>query len=123
MPVNLEKLQLATLGVVEPKLEAMFQKHVMNIVNDCLNRPGEKDKRSLTLKFDIIPVIEIDKESGQLTCDEVRIQFKGESKVPTYRTKAFPMKLSRGGLMFNREIPEQLNQPSLVNDQTKNQGE
>lgn len=117
MGVKLEKLSLETLGVVDPRIEAMFQKHIRNIVDDVLNRPGDAGERKLILEFSVRPQVEVNPETGEATCDEIKLSLVGKSKVPTHQTRAFPMKLIKGqGLAFNREIPEDLHQPSLYPD-------
>jgi hypothetical protein len=114
--VKLEKLTLETIGIVDPRIEGMFQKHVRQIVDDVMNRPAEPAARKLTLEFLVTPVIREDPDTGESQCDEVKVSFEGKSKVPTFRTRAFPMKVSRAGLQFNREIPEDLHQPSIFDD-------
>lgn len=117
MGVNLEKLSLATVGVVDPRVEKMFQKHVRHILDDVSNRPGEPAKRTLTLELEMTPVIERDKDTGECTVETIRVGVKGKTKTPVYQTKAYPMKITNNGLFFNREIPERLDQPSLIPDE------
>ena len=116
MAVKLEQLKLENLAVVDPRIEAMFQKHVKTLVDDVMNRPGEKQKRKLLLEFEITPVIELDKDTGECHVEEVKVSLIGKSKVPTFQTRGFPMKVTKGGLLFNREIPEDLHQPSIFGE-------
>lgn len=109
MGVQLEQLSLASLETLDPRIEVLFQKHVQQISNDCINRPREKSKRKLILEFYVEPVC--DPDTGE--CEEVRVSIEGKSKLPVFRTKAFPMAVSKAGLRFNSEVPDNLNQPGL----------
>ena len=57
MPVQLEGLSLKTLETLDPRIEVLFQKHVQQISNDCMNRPREKSKRKLILEFFVVILI------------------------------------------------------------------
>ena len=92
----------------------MFQKHVKHILDDVENRQGEAKARKLHLEIEIKPVIERDKETGDCRVEEIRFDLKGKAKVPDYQTRSYPMKITSQGLFFNREIPEDLHQPSLI---------
>lgn len=114
MPVNYESLQLATLGTVNPNIEAMFQKHVRNIVDDVMNRPAEKKERKLLLELTVAPIVVENENTGERECHEVWVNLRAKSKIPTFQTRNYQMKVTKGGLLFNKEIPEQLHQPSLI---------
>ena len=107
--VKLEQLKLETLGVVDPKIEVLFQKHVRHVVEDCMNRPHDGTARTISVEFALTPIPNPDDGS----CDEVHVAVAAKSKVPTFRTKAFPMRPTKAGLLFNREVPENLDQPAL----------
>lgn len=107
--IKLEGLSLAALGKLDPRLEALFQKHMQTVSNDCMNRPLENTARKVMLEFEIKPVP--DPESG--TIDYCTISIEARSKVPTYRTKAYQLAPSKAGFQFNSEVPENLKQPGL----------
>lgn len=107
--VQLEKLRLNSLEDFDPRLEALFQKHLQTIAADCIFRPGEKVKRKLTLEFIFEP--ELDPESKEL--DRVHITVEAKSKVPTYRSKTLQLDCGRDGFRFNAGVPENLDQTRL----------
>lgn len=109
MPVKLETLRLDTLGKMYPQIEALFQKHIGNIRVDMQNRPNDVTPRKLTLDLSFTPVADTD--TGDL--DEVVVDFSAKHTVPTFKTKTFRLKPTREGLLFNAEIPDQLDQPAL----------
>ncbi len=107
--VKLEQLRLDTLGTLEPRLEAVFQRHLASIAQDCINRPREKNKRKIVIEMTIEPVQ--DPETGE--CEHCNISVEARSKVPTHRTKSFQLAPSKAGFRFNSEVPENINQPGL----------
>jgi hypothetical protein len=102
MAVQLEQLTLATLEVLEPKIELLFQKHLQLITNDCMNRPGEKKKRKLTFQLEFEPVA--DPETGQ--CEEVKVSIDANAAVPKFRTRDFKMRPSKAGLRFDAQVAD-----------------
>lgn len=109
MALELAELTLETLNELDPRIELLVKKHLRHIAADCMARPTEKNKRRLMLEFFVEPVL--DHETGD--CVEVKLQIKAKSKVPDFQTREFPMRVDRDGFQFNRQIPEDLDQPSL----------
>ena len=107
--VELQKLKLETLAQLDPRIELLFQKHLQNIAQDCIHRPGEKSTRRLMLEFFVEPVLDTD--TGD--CEHVKVSVEGKSKVPVFRTKTFPMDVSNDGFRFNSYVPDNLDQPAL----------
>ncbi len=110
MPVKLETLRLDTLGQMYPQIEQLFQKHLNMIRLDMQNRPNDVTPRKLTLELTCVPVADTD--TSEL--DEVVVDFSAKHTVPVFKTKTFRLKPARDGLMFNSELPEQLDQPALM---------
>ena len=78
--------------------------------NDCADRPGDSRKRTLTIKVDFVPVLEVD--SGVL--DVVNVGFKIDTKLPADQSTEYPMTPSPGGLMeFNPASPHDPRQYTL----------
>lgn len=115
MPVNYEQLRLDTIGVMDPRIEKLFQKHLMHVVRDCEDRGVEDNaERSITLTFGVTPMVNPDTHE----VDEVAIKMKCKSGVPDYQTKAFPMAVDKGKLLFNADAPNSLRQTTLpANDE------
>lgn len=107
--IEFEELKLSTLGDLDDRIEILFQRHLQNIANDCLNRPAEKTKRKVVVELSFEPVA--DPDSGD--CDSVRITIEARSKVPTFRTKSYPLGVTKAGFRFNSENPSDLRQPAL----------
>lgn len=109
MPVKLESLRLDTLAGLDPRVEQLFQKHLTIIKADCTHRPNDLTPRKLTIELAFKPIPDDDG-----TLDEVEIEVAAQSKCPVYKTKPFRLKPTRDGLMFNADIPSELDQPSLM---------
>jgi len=109
--VKLAGLSLNTLATLEPRIETVFQRHLANIAQDCMNRPGEKTSRKIILEMEITPVMDPDTND----CDYCKITVKAKSKVPVHQTKAFQLSPNKTGFQFNSEVPENLKQPGLFN--------
>ena len=105
MPAILEGLTLGSLESLDPRIEVLFQKHVQQITQDCMNRPREKTKRRLV--FEILFEPSVDPDTGE--CDEVKVTLEGKSKLPVFRTRSFPMQATKAGLRFNAESPDDIN--------------
>lgn len=110
MAVKLEALTLGNLEILDARIEQLFQKHLAVIRSDLQNRPNDPTPRKLTIELACVP---IPAESGG-DLDEVQLEVSAKSAVPVYKTKAFRLKPSRDGLLFNAEIPEELDQPALM---------
>lgn len=92
MAVKLEKLTLATLNIVDPRIEKMFQKHIRQVMEDVNNRPGEAKRRKITLTFDLTPVIDWTR------WDFLTIPTPNDQSIPSSR-----MCPCRPNQSFNRE--------------------
>jgi len=109
MPIELTQLSLSSLEQLDGRIEALFQKHLAFLSSDCMNRPGDKTPRKLSLELSIVP--QTDPATGE--CDDVFVSIEAKSKVPTYKTKEYPLRVSRGGLLFNADIPDAIDQTSI----------
>lgn len=110
--VTLQPLKLESLGDIDPRVESLFLKHLMRLSQDCMDRPRDTAKRKVMLEFTFVP--DVDPDTGE--CDEAKMTIEAHSKVPTYRTKSYPVRLTKNGFLFNSEVPEDLNQPGLFAD-------
>jgi len=90
------------------RIDRLMMMHIRRIAADCMDRPGDKNKRKVTLDFHVEPVIDDD---GQ--CEYTKVQIECRSKVPTYRSKPYEMRVSKAGLLFNQDFPDSLDQPPL----------
>jgi len=108
---SVERLQLSiqSLDELDNGIVALqFLRHLQRAANDCLDRPGDKTTRKVTLEFSFSPVCD---QSG--TADTAACVAEIKSKIPVHRSKTYEMGLSKAGFTFNRDVPENLNQSVL----------
>jgi hypothetical protein len=91
------------------KINNLLKFHLQRATTDCIARPHEKSPRKVTLEILITPQPEADEDI--LERAEVKIECK--SKVPTYRSRAYEMRVGRNGLRFNKDFPDTLDQAPL----------
>lgn len=95
------------------RIDLLFKKHVARITADCIDRPSDDSKRTVTLEIHATPILS--KDDG--ICETVHVEIECKSKVPTYRSRKFEMRATKGQLLFfNRDFPEDLDQPSMFPD-------
>ncbi len=109
--VELEALRLDTLPELDPRIGALFERQVAVIAQDCMNRPADAAPRTITLEFKIVPIAEVRGE--HIECARVDVSVDCKAKVPTFKSATYPLEVNKAGLKFNRDIPEELDQPSL----------
>ena len=90
------------------RVDRLLRHHLGRIANDLIARPGDPGQRKITLEFCVVPIA-----SPEGECDGCRVEIEAKSKVPVYRTKSYEMRVTNGGLSFNQDFPDTLNQPSL----------
>lgn len=97
---NLTKLSFATLEQLDGKLPALLDKHLQAIANDVMNRPADPTSRKVVVEFNFTPVCDPNGE-----CEDVNLVVECKSKVPVFRSRAFQMRVTRGGIGFNGDDP------------------
>jgi hypothetical protein len=111
------KTQLVPLGfdtlddLDDGRIAAILRQHITRVSADCYDRPGDPTLRKILLEFQFKPVIENDG-----SCEEVGCHIECRSKLPTHRSKRISMRVTKNGLLFNREFPEELDAQSLPFD-------
>lgn len=108
MAINYQALRLQTIPTLDPKIGKLFDRHMERICDDCIDRPGDKTPRKLTLELIIEPVTD---EKGQ--CDTVRLTVEAKTKTPVYRTPFYTCLLTSKGLKFNEDYPKTPDQQPL----------
>lgn len=105
VPLNFENLADLDAG----RIGKLLQKHIKRAAADCIDRPGDKKARKVTLQFTMKPVMNSDGDA-----DTAHVEIQCKSDVPTNVSMTFPMLLSgKDGLLFNKDFPEELHQPAL----------
>lgn len=95
------------------RINKLLLQHISRVAQDCMNRPGDKTKRTVSLDFHVVPTI--DPETRE--CEQVKVEIEAKSKVPTYRSKTYEMRVTKTGLLFNKDFPDALDQPPLFNQE------
>jgi hypothetical protein len=101
--MGMKTLSLDTLPELDGgKPAAALEVHLKRAVADCYDRPGDDKARSVTMQFDLEPVMETDG-----SCKEVKLRVQVTSKVPAHRTRMLSMALFPSGkLGFNPDSLE-----------------
>lgn len=80
-----------------------------------MDRPGDKNARTITLEFNITPIAETN--GGMVMCEGVDGTFKIKSKVPQRKSKSYGFRANKAGhLIFSTESPEDANQTTIFDD-------
>jgi hypothetical protein len=105
------------------KVSAAFLHDLRRIIQDCIDRPGDKTARTITLEFSAKPQV-----GQELVCEGVEGKFRIKSKIPERKTKiperktkiperktkAYHFQTDRsGGLFFNANNPANSDQTTL----------
>lgn len=104
------RLGLDTLGMLQQGvLATAFQKDLEFLVRDCVDRPGDKRPRTLSLKMTIEP-----NPGDEGICDQVNAEFSITAGVPNRRSRTFNLAVSgNGAVMVNPDNPGSANQGML----------
>lgn len=115
--MGLMRFDLDTLksldGGIAPK---MFLDAMRRAVKDCLERPGDKRARKVTLQMTLTPVPVIN--GNTIDCDGARGAFQCKVKIPDYETREVDFGVQNSGdLIFNPDSPRDHRQTTLLDDQ------
>lgn len=115
MLFNLETLKELGMGIVSKA----FEHELKRCVQDCLDRPGDKNARVVTLQMQIKPVVDPMKQDE---CDTVSGEFEIKGKVPVRRTRVYSFGVKKtGSLMFSSDSPDNIDQKTIF-DQDPDDG-
>ena len=88
----------------------VFRAQLSAVANDCMDRgAADSTKRTLTVKIDIVPVIDV--ETGE--CDQVNVQLHSATKIPATRSNVARMRTTRAGLLFAPDSPDDPDQHTM----------
>jgi len=112
MAIVTEVLRLETIKDIDPRIEGVFQYHVERARQDCMNRPADKTERKIIVEFSFEPVMDENRE-----CDAINMTVKARSKVPDHASATYKLGVDakKKGLLFNRDNPQDIDQPALFN--------
>jgi hypothetical protein len=114
--MKLQKLSLATLDQLDMgKISATLEVHLRRAIADCVDRPADEKARSVTMQFELVPVLNDD-----ASCTEVSLQVQCQSKVPVHRTRVYNtgVRQTREGpmLVFNPDSPGNVRQQTFTDE-------
>lgn len=117
MPSNLKRLTLESVGALAGgEAMEMFQKLVRRAVLDCMDRPGDKRVRKITLQLDLVPVPVI--TGNTIDCDSCNGTFQARCKIPDHATRQVNFGVQNSGdLIFNPDCPENHRQATMLEDE------
>lgn len=108
---SLESLNEVDAG----RIVVAFQHELKRMIDDCRDRPGDKNARTVGLKCAITPILDIiDKK---VICNGVNIEFEITGKVPVRRSRPIPMKVNDKGAYFNTDAPDNPDQTTFFDDE------
>jgi hypothetical protein len=119
----LKKLTVETLHELDfGSIGIAFQKHLARVVQDCIDRPGDKRARTVLLEMKVVPVVEI--RGSTIDCEGAKGTFKLKSKVPDHETQELDFAVRHdGSLVFNEESPRNHRQGVMFPQAQQPQGE
>jgi hypothetical protein len=107
---TLEKFTLKSLSTIDgERIAIAFEQALRRVVQDCEDRPGEKQERTVTLMLAVKPRLDA---AG--LCDDCNIQVAVTDSVPKRKSKVYNMSLRKGGhLLYNNESLDNVEQDTL----------
>lgn len=106
-------LKALTLGSLSDldlgRPQVAFEAELANAVRDCIDRPGDRAARKVTMTMHLTPIVDDDGD-----CDEVDVTFVFKTSVPNKQTKPYQMAINKQGrLFFSENHPEDLDQSTI----------
>jgi hypothetical protein len=116
MPKALTKFSLETMKDLDGgRATLTFDEQVKRAVLDCIDRPGEKRVRVVTLQMKITPVPVI--SGNTIDCDGVDAILQCRTQLPDHPSRQVNFGIKHdGSLIFNPDSPADHRQTTLVDD-------
>lgn len=120
MSATADKLQRLTLKAMDDldygKASEAFQQALKCAVRDCIDRPGDKRVRKVTLQMNLVPVPEIN--GNTIDCDTAKGVFTVRCKNPDLETGVVDFGVrNNGDLVFNPNSPSDHRQQTMLDDE------
>lgn len=108
--MGIVQLSLASLNDLDDgRVAVAFMQELRRAVQDCMDRPGDKNARSINLELKLTPVVG---DEGQ--CDGAMGEFQIKSKVPTRKSKTYSFGTNtKGHLMYSANSPTNIDQTTF----------
>jgi len=116
MAEDLHKLEASTLhnldrGVVAAGLD----RAILQAARDCLDRPGDKRPRKITLQLNLKPIAHTDNNS--ITCEGATGSAVIRTRLPDYESQSLDFGVKQNGsLIFSEFSPHNHRQGTLFGD-------
>ena len=105
MPLTLETLKDLDMG----RVSVAFQLELQRIVLDCIDRPGDKNPRKVTIEMKVTPIVD---DTG--SCEGASGEFSVKSSVPQRKSKPYHFRANKkGALVFSEESPDNADQTTF----------
>jgi hypothetical protein len=113
---QLVRLSLENIKLLDGGLPMeMFQESLRRAVKDCLDRPGDKRTRKITLQVNLTPVAEV--RGNTIDCDGAKGIFLCKTKLPDYESREVDFGVQNSGeLLFNPDSPSNHKQMTMLED-------
>lgn len=109
LPLTLTNLKDLDLGTVQ----ALFDAKLREIVSDLNDRPADPKKRTLTVQFTFIPVL----DSAGRDLEEVGAQVQVYNNLPKARTKGYRLiPKADGTLAFSADFADEPHQEAMFSE-------
>jgi hypothetical protein len=108
------ELTLASIEDIDDGRVARAYAHELKrIVQDCMDRPGDKNARTVTLKAKVTPIPST--EAGILEMDGAEVEFMIEGSVPKRKSKTYSLRANKQGqLSYSSNSPENADQTTFM---------
>ncbi len=117
MPHHLRRLTLASLEELNfGQAEAAFRHLIQQVVKDCIDRPGVKAARKVTMQLTVKPIASV--RGNTIDCESASGVLTLRGKCPDYETDLINFGVQQdGSLIFNPDCPDNHRQQSLLTDE------
>lgn len=89
-----------------------FQAELRRAVEDCMDRPSDKNAREVVLTLKLKPIAVTD--GGVTDCEGADGEFHVKSKVPTRKSKSYAFQTNKKGhLIYSSNNPEDVAQTHI----------
>ena len=112
----LTELNLDTLkDLAGGQVAVAFQRLVNQAVKDCVDRPGDKRMRKITLQLSVAPVAQIFENT--ISCEGAKGTVQARLKLPDYETTTLDFGVQQNGrAVFSPESPQDHRQATMFED-------
>jgi hypothetical protein len=112
--MGLEKLTVDSLARIDfGSVAEAFKTHIERLVRDCMDRPGVKAARKVSLELKLTPISEV--RGNTIDCDGAKGVFRIKSCIPDHETQAVDFGVrGDGSLVFNEDSPRDHRQSTML---------